>query len=40
MPTSAAEVERVLKMADGCLLLVDAFEGPHAPDAVRPTKGI
>jgi GTP-binding protein len=22
------EVERVLKMADGCLLLVDAFEGP------------
>jgi GTP-binding protein len=22
------EVERVLKMADGCLLLIDAFEGP------------
>src|SRR5512140_3079348 len=22
------EVERVLKMADGCLLIVDAFEGP------------
>jgi GTP-binding protein len=22
------EVERVLKMADGCLLVVDAFEGP------------
>lgn len=22
------EVERVLNMADGCLLLVDAFEGP------------
>src|SRR5206468_5209789 len=22
------EVERVLRMADGCLLLVDAFEGP------------
>lgn len=24
------EVERVLNMADGCLLLVDAFEGSHA----------
>jgi GTP-binding protein len=24
----SGEVERVLKMADGCLLLVDAFEGP------------
>ena len=24
------EVERVLNMADGCLLLVDAFEGPTA----------
>ena len=22
------EVERVLNLADGCLLLVDAFEGP------------
>ena len=22
------EVERVLNMADGCILLVDAFEGP------------
>ena len=25
------EVERVLNMADGCLLLVDAFEGPMPP---------
>ncbi len=25
---SGGEVERVLNMADGCLLLVDAFEGP------------
>ena len=28
------EVERVLNMADGCLLLVDAFEGPF-----RASKG-
>ena len=29
------EVERVLNMADGCLLLVDAFEGPNCrPDEV------
>ena len=27
-PTSVAKVERVLNMADGCILLVDAFEGP------------
>ena len=27
------EVERVLKMADGVLLLVDAFEGPNASNA-------
>ena len=24
------EVERVLNMADGCILLVDAFEGPRS----------
>jgi len=29
------EVERVLNMADGCLLLVDAFEGPDKPNC-RP----
>ena len=33
------EVERILKMVDGILLLVDAFEGPHAPDPVRPPEG-
>ena len=27
------EVERVLKMADGVILLADAFEGPHASDS-------
>ena len=30
------EVERVLNMADGCLLLVDAFEGPM-PQAQLPS---
>jgi GTP-binding protein len=30
------EVERVLKMADGALLLVDAFEGPPPPNPLRP----
>ena len=29
------EVERVLNMADGVVLLVDAFEGAHATDALR-----
>ena len=29
------EVERVVKMADGCLLLVDAAEGPNAANAIR-----
>ena len=29
MPTLGGEVERVLQMADGALLLVDAFEGPR-----------
>ena len=33
------EVERTLKMVDGVLLLVDASEGPFAPDPVRPEKG-
>ena len=41
------EVERVLNMADGCLLLVDAFEGPmpqtrfvlQKPDEVRAAEG-
>jgi Predicted membrane GTPase involved in stress response len=32
------EVERVLNMADGCLLLVDAFEGPDASDRLRATE--
>jgi GTP-binding protein len=34
------EVERVLKMADGVLLLVDAFEGPHAANKICVTKSI
>ena len=29
------EVERILNMADGCLLLVDAFEGPMPADTLR-----
>ena len=28
------EVERVLNMADGCILLVDAFEGPIPQNAL------
>ena len=30
------EVERILKMVNGVILLVDAAEGPHAPDPLRP----
>lgn len=33
------EVERVLNMADGCLLLVDAFEVSHAADPFRAAEG-
>ena len=33
------EVERVLNMADGCILLVDAFEGPM-PQTIRVAEGI
>ena len=33
------EVERVLKMADGVLLLVDAFEGSDAADPLRDGQG-
>ena len=33
------EVERVLNMADGVLLLVDAFEGLHAADPFRAAEG-
>jgi len=32
------EVERVLKMADGVCLLVDAFERPNATNSFRVTK--
>jgi len=32
------EVERVLRMADGALVLVDAAEGP-APDSIRTLQG-
>ena len=35
----SGEVERILKMVDGVLLLVDAAEGPHAADAVRAAEG-
>ena len=28
------EVERVLGMVEGCLLIVDANEGPHAPNSL------
>jgi GTP-binding protein len=28
------EVERVLGMVDGCILIVDANEGPHAPNTL------
>ncbi len=34
--TPGGEVERILKMVNGVILLVDAAEGPHAPDALRP----
>ena len=34
------EVERVLNMADGCLLLVDAFEGPMPQRRVVLQKGL
>lgn len=34
------EVERVLNMADGVLLLVDAFEGNEASDAIRSAEGL
>jgi GTP-binding protein len=34
------EVERVLSMADGVFLLVDAAEGPDAPDPVRAEEGV
>ena len=33
------EVERTLQMADGALVLVDAFEGPDAADQVRASQG-
>ena len=33
------EVERVLKMVDGVMLLVDAAEGPSAADALRAAQG-
>ena len=33
------EVERVLNMADGVLLLVDAFEGPYATDTICTSEG-
>ena len=33
------EVERVLKMVDGILLLVDAFEGPMPQTPFRPSEG-
>ncbi len=33
------EVERVLKMVDGVLLLVDAAEGCDAPDPFRASEG-
>ncbi len=37
------EVERVLNMADGCLLLVDAFEGPchrRASSSKKPSRWV
>ena len=34
------EVERVLNMADGCLLLIDAAEGPMPADPVRAPQGL
>ena len=33
------EVERALTMVDGIVLLVDAAEGPSAPDPVRAAQG-
>ena len=34
------EVERVLSMVDSVLLLVDAVDGPHAPDPFRDPEGV
>ena len=34
------EVERGLAMVDGAMLLVDASEGPAAPDAIRAAQGL
>ena len=34
-----SEVERILSMVEGVLLLVDASEGPAAADALRPEEG-
>ena len=34
------EVERVLNMVDGVLLLVDAAEGPMPQTALRPSQGV
>jgi len=33
------EVERIMRMVDGVLLLVDAKEGPYASDQIRFTEG-
>ena len=33
------EVERILRMVDGVLLVVDAFDGPDAADALRAPQG-
>lgn len=33
------EVERVLNMADGCILLVDAFRRSDAPNTFRTSEG-
>jgi len=38
-PISAGEVERILNMVDGALVLVDAAEGPFAPDKIRGVEG-
>jgi len=36
----AAVPERVLSMVDSVLLLVDAVEGPHAPDPVLTARAL